>query len=114
MMTPDAPKIRKKYEKLRKNAKNDPNMAPKGSKRERSQKYGGLRVGLSGLLNFHSSPFEVLSNHAGGGPPRIVYALRILPRRRRTWNVCVPVEHGSYFRETSAKRVLDNLQVSIF
>ena len=40
MMTQEAPKMRKKCEKMRKMAKNDP-------KSEVGKKYGGLRVPLS-------------------------------------------------------------------
>ena len=50
----------------------------------------------------------------GEGPPRIVYAPRVPPRRRRTSNVRLPLELRSDRHETSATRVSDDLQISIF
>ena len=47
-------------------------------------------------------------------PGIIVYASRIPPRRPRTSNVRAPVEHGSDRRENLAKRVSEDLQLSIF
>ena len=43
----------------------------------------------------------------GGGPPRIVYAPRVPPRRRRTSNIRLPLELRSDRHETSATRVFN-------
>ena len=45
---------------------------------------------------------------------KIVYAPRVPPRRRRTSNVRLPLELRSDRHETSATRVSDDLQISIF
>ena len=58
-----------------------------------------------------------LNNHRIPTNPHdvvIIYAPRVPPRRRRTSNVRLPLELRSDRRETSATRVSDDLQISIF
>ena len=74
---------------------------------------------LSNIYTIFPSYFhlDTFSNTLVGslkGPPRIVYASRVPPRRHRTLNGRLPLEHGSDRHETSAKRVSDDLQLSIF
>ena len=97
----------------------EPTWPPKAKKNLASTVLDGIRDALSEELRSTTKAWDALMpvvQHAGGStrPPRIVYAPRVPPRRRRTSNVRLPLELRSDRRETSATRVSDDLQISIF
>ena len=110
-------KVRKKFEK---NAILEPTWSQLGlPKQKKTLPRRDTRRPLRGA-SLHQKAWDHLNptiqHTRGTRPPRIeiVYASRIPPRRRRTSNVRLPLELRSDRHETSATRVSDDLQISIF